>query len=99
MNWTMINSKGFSDAVMKISKAESLPAKDKLKLIKLRKSISSHLEDLKEVLDTLTDEAEATDLMKNMVNFDFDPIDVNVVIDILNADDILILSGTILTEV
>ena len=78
--------------------ARNLDTVSKMTMIKLRRQIAEHIKDLQAMSQDMSVE-DTENALEDMVSFDLEPIDANIVIDLLTADQLFVLSGTILTEV
>lgn len=97
-NHQLIRDQRFAQALAKVCGHVELSASDKLNLVKLRRDFGDHLASIQKLFEG-KDKAQTLELLEDRVDFEFEAIDVKSVIDILSADDILILSGNVLKEV
>lgn len=88
----------FVDAFNELASSKELDTVSKMTMIKLRKQIAEHITDIRTMVKDL-DEPSVQQLLKDEAKFDLEKIDANLVIDLLTADQIFVLSGSILTEV
>lgn len=98
-NRTLLTRGGkFADAFNELGNSKALDTNSKMKIIKLRRQIGDHIMDLQTLAKDMTDQ-QSEQMLADTVKFDIEPIDATLVTEILTADQLYVLSGTILTEV
>ncbi len=94
-NGMLITRGKFSEAFSKLAGSTELDVKTKMRLIKVRRLATQHIDDLR----IASEEVEGGIDLEEKVTLDVEQIQAEEVADILTADELMMLSGNILTEV